>query len=153
MELTACPKWQASYAAYKKDKEGSKKRVNDSSVINLEDGFPSKDGHAVWLGAHKLSKQYTCIPENFEGAMLAEKEKAYGNSLKVEDEGLLKDLVVILIFLRRFVLFVVSFNVRVLFRKKINKYKASSSYKDRHSRYKREILMSKRRMPDKEPRR
>jgi hypothetical protein len=103
MELIACPKWQASYATYKKDKEGSKKRFNDSSIIDLEEGFPSKDGHAVWLGAHKLSKQYTCILENFEGAMLAEKEKAYGNrdemSMEVEDEGLLKDLVVIFIFL------------------------------------------------------
>jgi hypothetical protein len=103
MELIACPKWQASYAAYKNNKEGSKKRVDESSVIDFEEGFPSKDGHAVWLGAHKLSKQYTCIPQNFEGAMLAEKEKAYGNgderSMEVEDEGLLNDLVAIFIYL------------------------------------------------------
>jgi hypothetical protein len=40
------------------------------------------------------------------------------HGLEVEDEGLLKDLIVIFVFLGFFVLFGVSFNARVLFAKK-----------------------------------
>jgi hypothetical protein len=40
------------------------------------------------------------------------------HGLEVEDEGLLKDLIVIFVFLGCFVLFVVCFNVSVLFAKK-----------------------------------
>jgi hypothetical protein len=43
------------------------------------------------------------------------------HSLEVEDEGILKDLIIIFVFLRCFVLFVVSLNVWVLFAKKKNR--------------------------------
>jgi hypothetical protein len=50
------------------------------------------------------------------------------HSLEVEDKGLLKDLVVIFFSLGCFILFVVSFNARVLFgKKKIHRACAKSS--------------------------
>jgi hypothetical protein len=52
-----------------------------------------------------------------QGGAAASARRRHG--LEVEDEGLLKDLVVILFFLRCFVLFIVSFNARVLFTKKV----------------------------------
>jgi hypothetical protein len=49
------------------------------------------------------------------------------HGLEVEDEGLLKDPVVIFVFLGLLVLVVVSFNVKVLFAKKISKQVANWS--------------------------
>jgi hypothetical protein len=41
------------------------------------------------------------------------------HDLEVEDEGLLKDLIIIFVFLGCFVLFAISFNARVLFAKEV----------------------------------
>jgi hypothetical protein len=47
------------------------------------------------------------------------------HGLEVEDEGFLKDLIVIFVFLKCFVLFVVSFNAKVLLK---NIYKTINNY-------------------------
>jgi hypothetical protein len=73
------PKWQTSFASWQKD--GSKRRVNDSA-IDLEDGGPSKDGMAPRPRGHKASKQdlpreaSSIAMKNTLRTVMADKEEA-----------------------------------------------------------------------------
>jgi hypothetical protein len=59
--MKECPKWQTSYASYKKD--GSKKHGNEASVIDLEE-----DGQATM--AMRSGQGVTNYPSKMSSVML-----------------------------------------------------------------------------------